>query len=83
MRVNLSVAIVEMSDHFNWSKKEQGVILGAFFYGYICTQLAGGVLATRYGGKWVYGIGVLCTSVLTLRKQSIIGPLNFGGRRKK
>jgi MFS family permease len=41
-------------------------ILGAFFYGYIVTQLPGGWLATRYGGKWVFGIGVLGTAALTL-----------------
>jgi MFS family permease len=26
----------------------------------------GGWLSTRFGGKWVFGIGVLCTAVLTL-----------------
>lgn len=38
----------------------------SFFYGYICTQVVGGWLATRFGGKHVYGTGVLITSVLTL-----------------
>ena len=41
-------------------------MLSAFFYGYIVTQLPGGWLATRFGGKWVFGIGVLGTAVLTL-----------------
>lgn len=41
-------------------------MLGSFFYGYICTQILGGWLATRFGGKHVYGVGVLVTSVLTL-----------------
>ena len=30
------------------------------------TQIPGGWLATRIGGKWVFGVGVLATSVLTL-----------------
>ena len=40
--------------------------MGAFFYGYVATQIPGGFLAERYGGKWVFGLGTLCTAVLTL-----------------
>ncbi|KAK3748449.1 hypothetical protein QZH41_019368, partial [Actinostola sp. cb2023] len=43
-----------------------GIILGSFFYGYIVTQIPGGWLASRFGGKHLFGVGVLCTSVLTL-----------------
>ena len=44
----------------------EGTILGSFFYGYIFTQLPGGWLATYLGGKWVFGIGILITSLLTI-----------------
>ena len=30
------------------------------------TQIPGGFLAEKVGGKWVYGLGTLCTAVLTL-----------------
>ena len=30
------------------------------------TQLPGGWLATKFGGKYVFGVGVLVTSLLTL-----------------
>jgi len=43
-----------------------GNILASFFYGYICTQVIGGWLAARFGGKWVYGVGVTVTTLLTL-----------------
>ncbi len=43
-----------------------GLILGSFFYGYIVTQLPGGLLATYFGGKWVFGVGILITAVLTV-----------------
>ena len=43
-----------------------GIILGSFFYGYIFTQLPGGWLAGRVGGKQLFGLGVFCTAVLTL-----------------
>ena len=42
-----------------------GWVLAAFFYGYLVTQIPGGLLAQRVGGKWVFGLGVLITSVLT------------------
>lgn len=58
---------VSSNDHpFNWDPQEQGLILGAFFYGYIFTQIPGGMLAERYGGKWVYGCGALLTGIFTL-----------------
>ena len=37
-----------------------------FFYGYVVTQLPGGRLAEVLGGKWLFGLGVLVTSVLTV-----------------
>ena len=40
--------------------------MSSFFYGYILTQIPGGWVATKFGGKYVYGIGVLVTSLLTL-----------------
>lgn len=43
-----------------------GLVLASFFYGYIVTQIPGGILAERYGGKWVLGLGCLGTTVLTL-----------------
>ena len=43
-----------------------GLILGSFFFGYVITQLPGGWLGTRFGGKYLFGLGVLCTSVLTI-----------------
>ncbi|TRY68802.1 hypothetical protein TCAL_04672 [Tigriopus californicus] len=50
----------------NWSSREQGLVLGAFFYGYIATQIPGGILAEKIGGKWLFGLGTFCTAVLTL-----------------
>ncbi|XP_046377073.2 sialin-like isoform X1 [Haliotis rufescens] len=54
------------SGEFNWDEQTQGLILGAFFYGYVTTQVPGGFLAERYGAKRIFGFGILCTSVLTL-----------------
>ncbi|GAB1611052.1 sialin-like, partial [Argonauta hians] len=51
---------------FDWDSNQQGLLLGAFFYGYICTQLAGGMLADWFGGKYLFGLGVFITASLSL-----------------
>lgn len=72
---------------FEWSEKLQGVILGAFFWGYVrikshffsekhwwclwlnfqaATHVPGGVLAAKYGGKYVLSLGILSTAIFTL-----------------
>ncbi|XP_008047910.2 sialin-like, partial [Carlito syrichta] len=96
LRVNLSVALVDMVDsnttakdnrtskecaehsdpikvhhnrtgkRYQWDAETQGWILGSFFYGYIITQIPGGYVASRTGGKLLLGFGILCTAVLTL-----------------
>ncbi|CAH3189327.1 unnamed protein product [Porites evermanni] len=63
---NSSTDSEEKDGEFNWDQKTQGLILGSFFFGYVITQLPGGWLGTRFGGKYLLGLGVLCTSVLTI-----------------
>ena len=43
-----------------------GLILGSFFFGYITTQIPGGFLASKYGGKNLFGGGILLASILTM-----------------
>lgn len=58
---------------FVWEKDVQGHILGAFFYGYLVSQIPGGLLAERYGGKWILviflGISTLATLLTPLAAQ--------------
>ncbi|KAG9493738.1 sialin isoform X2 [Eleutherodactylus coqui] len=51
---------------YDWDADTQGWILGSFFYGYILTQIPGGYIAGKFGGKLLLGFGILGTSVLTL-----------------
>ena len=51
---------------YNWDSKQQGLILGAFYFGSVATQIPGGILAEKYGGKWVFGIGTLSSAIMTL-----------------
>lgn len=64
-RSNISVAILEMAKQFKWDEAYQGTILSAFFLGYAGTQLLGGTLADRYGGKTVLAAGVITWSLFT------------------
>jgi len=41
-------------------------VLSSFFYGYIITQIPGGWLAAKYGGKNLFGCGILMTALFTL-----------------
>lgn len=112
LRVNLSVAIVDMvpatgtnksnrgecaknlstyspieltlepmrahnNNTYDWTSEQQGLVLGAFFYGYITTQFLGGYLADRFGAKILFGVGVGCTSILTILTKPI-ADLGFG-----
>eukprot|EP01062_Namystynia_karyoxenos_P015700 TRINITY_DN15715_c0_g1_i1.p1 TRINITY_DN15715_c0_g1~~TRINITY_DN15715_c0_g1_i1.p1 ORF type:complete len:555 (+),score=155.36 TRINITY_DN15715_c0_g1_i1:82-1665(+) len=65
MRINLSEAVEPMQDHFGWTNSQQGLVLSSFFWGYVVFQVPGGLLAARYGGKIVFGLGVLGTAILT------------------
>ena len=51
---------------YSWDKELQGVILGSFFWGYIFTQLPGGLVATRFGGKVVICVSMLLNSLAAL-----------------
>lgn len=64
-RVNMSIAIIDMKDEFNWDSSTMGVVQSSFFWGYLLTQILGGVLADRIGGKAVLGFGVIWWSLAT------------------
>jgi len=66
MRANLSIAIVEMSEKYDWPSSSKGMYLSAFFWGYITTQLVGGVSARRFGPKVMMGLVILVPSLFTL-----------------
>ncbi|KAK7898501.1 hypothetical protein WMY93_019354 [Mugilogobius chulae] len=51
---------------YPWDSETQGWLLGAFFFGYLLTQIPGGYLAGHYGGTKFLGFGVLGTAALTL-----------------
>ncbi|XP_071443050.1 sialin-like [Hetaerina americana] len=65
------VSDVELRDgEFEWDESTQGLVLSAFYYGYVSTQLLGGMAAIRWGGKMVVGPAVALAGVI-----SAMGPV--------
>ncbi|XP_002979008.2 sodium-dependent phosphate transport protein 1, chloroplastic [Selaginella moellendorffii] len=65
-RVNMSIAILPMASEFHWNSTTVGLVQSSFFWGYLLTQIAGGVWADSIGGKKVLGFGVIWWSVATV-----------------
>ncbi|OVA13998.1 Major facilitator superfamily [Macleaya cordata] len=65
-RVNMSIAILPMSEEFNWNPATVGLIQSSFFWGYLLTQIVGGIWADKIGGKLVLGFGVVWWSLATI-----------------
>ncbi|CAH2007498.1 unnamed protein product [Acanthoscelides obtectus] len=72
-RVIMPIAIVPMTDIFNWSLHSQGWILSAFAFGYLTSQLLGSFWATKLGAK-----NVLISSVLLWSIATFVTPLLAG-----
>ncbi|GBG65119.1 hypothetical protein CBR_g49482 [Chara braunii] len=65
-RVNMSIAILPMAEEYGWDSTIMGLVQSSFFWGYLLTQIAGGILADKVGGKWVLGFGVIWWSLATV-----------------
>ncbi|XP_057780550.1 ascorbate transporter, chloroplastic-like isoform X2 [Salvia miltiorrhiza] len=65
-RVNMSIAILPMSKEYNWNSATVGLIQSSFFWGYLLTQIVGGIWADKIGGKLVLGFGVIWWSIATV-----------------
>ena len=88
-RVNISVAAVAMREQFGWSQTQKGVVLAAFFVGYLLFMFVAGLLANRFGGKrrivgvavtgWLIDItGTYSAAFVLTATVSAVGALTFG-----
>jgi len=64
-RINVSVAIIPMAQYYGWSQSTVGIVQSSFFWGYVLTQIPGGYMAHKFGGKQVLGWGVVAWSLMT------------------
>lgn len=51
---------------YDWSQELQGIILSSFYWGYLISQIPGGFLVQKFGGKSVLGVGIACCGVISL-----------------
>ena len=51
---------------FDWNSDQQGLVLGSYFYGYLPTQIFGGIIADRYNPVVSYGFGIVMFSIISL-----------------
>lgn len=82
MRANVSFALDGkhgMSHTYGWDDKGRGLVQSGFFWGYIVSQLPGGWLTTKFGGRKVLLWTVICCSVLSVRDGGIFVELRFHG----
>jgi len=70
LRNGINLALVTMCDPeiggIPWTKTQQGLVMGAYYWGYVPTNLPGAWFAKRFGIRMVFGITSLLASILTM-----------------
>ena len=74
-KVNISVAIIPMAQDFGWSPTVSGLVQSSFFYGYALTQIPGGYVTSRIGGRKVLPAGVSLWSAATAAVPLLAGTI--------
>lgn len=54
-----------ITGEFYWDPYTQGNLLGANSYGTLFTHFLGGFVSARYGGKWIFGGGILVEAIFS------------------
>ncbi|XP_063709262.1 sialin-like [Culicoides brevitarsis] len=62
---SLVEAVPDYGPRYNWSPYEESLVLGSFFYGYLCTQLLGGMLAEAFGGRIIIFLSLFFSAMFT------------------
>lgn len=56
--------IADGGNRFQWSQQLQGLILSSFFWGYILSEIPGGILVQKYGAKIVLFVSTFLSAVI-------------------
>jgi len=65
-RVNISIVAPIMMKYFEWDMGVMGIVMSMFGAGYIISQIPGGYLSDKFGGRRVLGWGSFLWSFFTL-----------------
>ncbi|XP_059609441.1 sialin-like [Phlebotomus argentipes] len=68
--INANASAPDYGPRYDWDKQQQGLLLGAYFWGYLISGLPGIVLIERFGGKIVTTISMALSVIVTA-----MGPL--------
>ncbi|XP_076245186.1 putative inorganic phosphate cotransporter [Calliopsis andreniformis] len=75
IRVTTSVTLEAMTnattanpdyEEFKWNNSVKDTILSSFFWGYVCTQLIGSIIAHRWGAHKLFSLSQLICGLVTL-----------------
>ena len=56
----------DLDPEFEWDKKLQGLILGAFFWGYTVMQIPSGYLSDVFGPRLMISLGMFPVAIVTI-----------------
>lgn len=65
-RINIAIVAPVLMKNFSWDKGIMGLVMSLFGVGYLLTQIPGGVLADKFGGKKILAIGSFIWSLTTI-----------------
>ncbi|CAL8075412.1 unnamed protein product [Calicophoron daubneyi] len=65
-RAVLPICSVAINAELDWNRREMGIVMGVFFWGYALTQILAGYLSDRLGGELVISISSLVWSLVNL-----------------
>lgn len=63
--MNIDFFFLQFGPRYNWTVGEQSVLLGSYFWGYLITQIPGGMLSEWYGGRHVIGLAMGLSGIAT------------------
>ncbi|XP_031574047.1 solute carrier family 17 member 9-like [Actinia tenebrosa] len=65
-RIIMPLCMVLVAEELNWDKRESGLVLSSFFWGYLITQIPGGFLSDVYGAEKLVMWAIIGCSVTTM-----------------
>lgn len=58
--------LLQYGVRYDWDSKIQGLMLGAYFWGYISTSIPGGLIAQKVGATRIVAITGVLSAILTI-----------------
>ncbi|XP_037050115.1 uncharacterized transporter slc-17.2-like [Bradysia coprophila] len=60
---------------YDWSPRTQGIVLGSFWYSYMCMQVPSGRIAEELGGKWIVAVSLIGSAVINFITPLVTGSM--------